>query len=237
MTIITEPLEKAFATLKEAWHEYQKDISNTFVRDSVTQRFEYTFELSHKILRRFLAESEASRAEIAELMFNDLIRLANKRGLLRNNLETWDKYRKARNLTSHTYDEFNAEKITVIVPAFIEEVEAELKAIKEKLSENKMININEKHLSYLRNILSGIPGFSGSSVFLYGSRTQGRASHYSDFDLAVDYQGSPMPETLKAAILSAFEESIFPYSVDVIDINSVSPEFRKTIEKDFVRIL
>jgi hypothetical protein len=52
--IITESLEKALVSLKEAWAEYQKDISNTFVRDSVIQRFEYTFEFSHKLLRRFL---------------------------------------------------------------------------------------------------------------------------------------------------------------------------------------
>jgi nucleotidyltransferase substrate binding protein (TIGR01987 family) len=138
MTIITEPLEKALATLKEAWHEYQKDISNTFVRDSVTQRFEYTYELSHKTLRRFLAESESSRAEVMELMYNDLIRLANKRGLLLNNLETWDKYRKARNLISHNHYEFNAKEIMIIIPVFIEEVETELNVIKEKLCSNTM---------------------------------------------------------------------------------------------------
>jgi nucleotidyltransferase substrate binding protein (TIGR01987 family) len=235
--IITESLERALVSLREAWDEYQKDISNTFVRDSVIQRFEYTFELSHKILRRFLAETEPGRDEVMGLMFNDLIRLANKRGLLLNSLEIWDKYRKARNLTSHTYDEFNAEKITVIVPVFIEDVEAELTAIKEKLSENKMLRISEKQLSYLRDILSGVPGFSGSSAFLYGSRARGNALRYSDFDLAIDYKGSPMPEMLKASMLCAFEESVFPYTVDIIDVNGVSAEFRKIIEKDFVQIL
>jgi nucleotidyltransferase substrate binding protein (TIGR01987 family) len=97
MELITEPLEKALTTLKEAWTEYQKDTSNTFVRDSVIQRFEYTFEISHKILRRFLSDAEASRAEINEMLFNDLIRLGCKRGLLLNDLETWNKYRKLRN--------------------------------------------------------------------------------------------------------------------------------------------
>jgi nucleotidyltransferase substrate binding protein (TIGR01987 family) len=138
MIIISEPLEKALATLKEAWHEYPKDMSNTFVRDSVTQRFEYIFELSRKILRRFLAESESSRAEVMELMYNDLIRFANKRGLLRNNLETWDKYRKACNLISHNYYEFNMKEIMIIVPVFIGEVEIELNVIKEKLCLNTM---------------------------------------------------------------------------------------------------
>ena len=126
MELIIEPLEKALATLKEAWVEYNKDLSNTFVRDSVIQRFEYTFELSHKILRRFLSETEASKAEISEMLFNELIRLGCKRGLLLNDLETWDKYRKSRNLTSHNYDEFNADSIAVIIPVFIEDVDYQL---------------------------------------------------------------------------------------------------------------
>jgi hypothetical protein len=33
-----------------------------------------------------------------------------------------------------------------------------------------------------------------------------------------------MPEALKASILSALEKSIFPYSVDIVDINSVPVE-------------
>ena len=123
MEIVIEPFEKALATLKEAWEEYQKNTANTFVRDSVIWRFEYTFELAHKLLRRFLSETESSRTEISEMSFNDLIRLGNRRGLLLNDLETWDKYRKSRNLTSHNYDEFNAEYIMVIIPTFIEEID------------------------------------------------------------------------------------------------------------------
>jgi nucleotidyltransferase substrate binding protein (TIGR01987 family) len=123
MELIIEPLEKALTTLKEAWVEYNKDLSNTFVRDSVIQRFEYTFELSHKILRRFLSETEASKAEISEMLFNELIRLGCKRGLLLDDLETWDKYRKARNLTSHNYDEFNADSIAVIIPDTVDVID------------------------------------------------------------------------------------------------------------------
>ena len=145
MTLITEPLEKALTTLKEAWEEYQKNTSNTFVRDSVIQRFEYTFELSHKILRRVLSETESSRAEISEMFFNDLIRLGCKRGLLLNDLEIWDKYRKSRNLTSHNYDEFGAEHIMVIIPTFIEEIEYELAKIKEK-SDQTTAMIHDCHI-------------------------------------------------------------------------------------------
>ena len=100
MEIITEPLEKALITLKEAWIEFQKDTSNTFIRDSVFQRFEYTF----------------------------------------------------------------------------------------------------------------------------------------DVDIALDYHGNPVPDTIKSNLTTLFEKSTLPYSVDIIDINSASPVFKTKIEKDFVKI-
>ena len=228
MELIIEPLEKALATLKEALAEYQKDISNTFVRDSVIQRFEYTFELSHKILRRFLSETEASKAEISEMLFNDLIRLGCKRGLLLNDLETWDKYRKARNASSHNYDEFNADNIVVIIPVFIEDIDYELAKIKEKLNHQTIIlHIDEQHINIILSIIKSIPELNGCSVYLYGSRVNGKSVKFSDVDIALDYQGEPVAETIKYKLASLFEKSLLLYTVDIIDINSVSHVFKK----------
>ena len=238
MELITESLEKALATLKEAWIEYQKDISNTFVRDSVIQRFEYTFELSHKILRRFLSETEASRAEISEMLFNDLIRLGCKRGLLLNDLETWDKYRKSRNLTSHNYGEFNADSVAVIIPVFIEDIDYELAKINEKLSQQTvLLHIDEQHINIIVSIIKSIPELNDCSVYLYGSRVNGKSVKFSDVDIALDYHGEPVADAIKFKLTAQFEKSILPYTVDIIDINSVSPVFKAKIEKDFVKIL
>ena len=238
MELITESLEKALNTLKEAWVEYQKDLTNTFIRDSVIQRFEYTFELAHKILRRFLSETEASRLEISEMLFNDLIRLGCKRGLLLNDLETWDKYRKARNLTSHNYDEFNADNIVVIISIFIEDIDYELLKIKEKLNQQtSILHFDEKHIALITSMLKSIPDIDNCSVYLYGSRVNGKSVKYSDVDIALDCNGKPVPDNIKYALSSSFEKSILPYTVDIIDLNSVSPAFRTKIEKDFVKII
>ena len=75
------------------------------------------------------------------------------------------------------------------------------------------------------------------SVYLYGSRVQGKAVKYSDVDIALDFNGSPVPEALKQNLLTLFEKSTLPYNVDIVDINSVSPVFREKIEKDFIKIL
>ena len=238
MELITESLEKSLVTLKEAWVEYQKDISNTFIRDSVIQRFEYTFELSHKILRRFLSETEASRAEVSEMLFNELIRLGCKRGLLLNDLETWDKYRKSRNLTSHNYDEFNADNVAVIIPVFIEDIEYELAQIKEKMNQQTvLLHIEEQHKNIIVSIIRNIPELSDCSVYLYGSRVNGKSVKFSDVDIALDNHGEPVTDTMKFKLSALLEKSILPYPVDIIDINSVSPVFKSKIEKDFVKIV
>jgi len=238
MEIITEPLEKALVTLKEAWDEYQKNTTNTFVRDSVIQRFEYTFEMAHKILRRFLSETESNRAEISEMFFNELIRLACKRGLLLNDLETWEKYRKLRNLTSHNYDEFSADNIIIVIPVFIEDIEYELDKIKEiAASQTIFLHIDENHKKVLISILTKIPEIEKYSVYLFGSRVNGKSVKYSDVDIALDNQGQPVPDSIKSELVSLFEKSTLPYNVDIIDINSVSPVFRAKIEKDFIKLL
>ena len=236
--LITEPFEKALVSLKEAWAEYKKNMSNTFVRDSVIQRFEYTFEISHKILRRFLSETESSKSEVSEMLFNEIIRLGCKRGRLLNDLETWDKYRKLRNLTSHNYDEFNTEYIIAIIPIFIEEMDYELTKIKEKSSQQTVfLHIDEKHLSIITSIIKTIAELDNCPVYLYGSRTQGKSVKYSDVDIAIDYHEKSLPEAIKLKLSSLMENSLLPYEVDIIDINAVSPVFRAKIESDFVKLI
>ena len=238
LELILEPLEKALASLKEAWIEFQKNTKNTFIRDSVTQRFEYTYEISHKILRRFLSETEPNRAEISEMFFNELIRLGCKRGLLLNDIGTWDKYRKLRNLTSNNYDEFNTENIILIIPIFIEDIEYELAKINEKTSQQTtLIHIDENYKQMITSLLKKVPEIDNCRVYFFGSRVNGKSVEYSDVDIAFDYQGITIPETLKSELSSIFERSILPYKVDIIDINSISPTFRAKVEKDFVQIL
>jgi nucleotidyltransferase substrate binding protein (TIGR01987 family) len=111
MNLDLTSLKKAWESLQEAWDEFQKDTSNRFVQDSVIQRFESTYELSHKMLKRFLTAAEFSPQEINEMTFGDIVRTANLKALLQDNVEKWNEYRQARNITSHTYDESNANDV------------------------------------------------------------------------------------------------------------------------------
>jgi len=89
------------------------------LRNSVIQCFEFTYELSHKMLKRFLEETAASTEDIDTRSFQELIRTGNEKGLLRSDWLVWRTYRQARNNSSHTYDADKAEQVYQIAPDFL----------------------------------------------------------------------------------------------------------------------
>ena len=115
-------LEKAVASLKEVLEEYKKT-ENVFIRDACIQRFEYTYELSYKMLKRHLEMTSANPAEIDHMSFQDLIRTGSEKALLLHGWDQWKLYRKSRGTTSHAYDEEKALDVLSIVPAFFEEAQ------------------------------------------------------------------------------------------------------------------
>ena len=121
MTLDFTTLQNALNTLHETLVLIDQDPHNTIIRDATIQRFEYCYELTHKMLRRYLRTSEPSSEEVNEMPFADLIRLASARGLLLSDWSVWQTYRAARNITSHTYDEDEAMKVIRIVPQFYDD--------------------------------------------------------------------------------------------------------------------
>ncbi|KVC93729.1 nucleotidyltransferase [Burkholderia ubonensis] len=116
------PLERAISRLQEGLERYQQDISDTQIRDGLIQRFEFTYEISHKMLKRFLEATSANPAEFDNMSFQDLIRSGNERGLLLGDWAAWRKYREMRSKTSHTYDEGVALEVVEGIPEFLKEV-------------------------------------------------------------------------------------------------------------------
>ena len=115
-------LENAVKRLGEILVRYQKDVTDDGIRDSVIQRFEFTYSIALKTLKKYFIERAFVVDDIEHMSFNDMIRTANQLDLLKSDLETWSNYRNMRNLTAHTYDEEVALKVVSIIPAFYEEV-------------------------------------------------------------------------------------------------------------------
>ena len=115
-------LENAVKRLGEILIRYQRDVSDDGIRDAVIQRFEFTYSIVLKILRKYFIERAFIVDDVEHMSFNDMIRTANNLDLLKSNLEIWTNYRNMRNLTSHTYNEEIALKVVSIIPAFYEEI-------------------------------------------------------------------------------------------------------------------
>lgn len=123
-------LEKAIDSFKKAIDAYELDHSNEFVRDAVIQRFEYTYELTTKMIKRYLSITAADPSSINEMSFQEIIREGYTKGVLKNSWDMWRKYREDRNRTSHGYNEDNAIEIAGSVQVFYDEASFLLEKIK-----------------------------------------------------------------------------------------------------------
>ncbi|RKZ39021.1 MAG: nucleotidyltransferase [Gammaproteobacteria bacterium] len=126
-------LEKALKSLERAIKRSQGVPDDEEVRDSVIQRFEYTYELSWKMLKRQLEIDSQTPASIDAMGFKEMIREAAERSLI-NNPEAWFEYRRQRNITSHAYDENKAAIVYKTALIFIQDVKALLQNLKQRNS-------------------------------------------------------------------------------------------------------
>ena len=113
--------EKAILRLEEGLLAYQADTLQTLIRDGLIQRFEFTYELSHKTLKRYLESVSATPEQYDNMAFQDLIRSGNEQGLLFGSWPEWKQYRNMRSKTSHTYDEDVAIEVIAGIPPFLGE--------------------------------------------------------------------------------------------------------------------
>lgn len=116
-------LMNAIQRLDEGLIRYQQDISDVQIRDGLIQRFEFTYELSHKMLKRYLVSTSASPTLIEQMNFQDIIRTGNEKDLILGDWTDWKKYRDMRSRTSHTYDEETALEVVAGIPKFLTEVQ------------------------------------------------------------------------------------------------------------------
>lgn len=113
MTLILTPLQSAITSLAKALAQPKDE----FVRDATIQRFEYTYELCWKMMRRRLLDDHGE-SEVSLLSRRELFRMAADYQLI-DDLLNWFAYHKAGNETSHLYDERKAEEVYQIATRFL----------------------------------------------------------------------------------------------------------------------
>ena len=124
------PLERATSQLDKAITAWQANPSDEFIRDAVIQRFEFTYELSIKMMRRYLKLIAATDDEVNELTFRELIRRGGDLKLLQGDISDWLQFRQARTDTVHTYNEVRAVEVAGASIKFASEAQFLLRELK-----------------------------------------------------------------------------------------------------------
>jgi nucleotidyltransferase substrate binding protein (TIGR01987 family) len=107
MALDLSSLNKVLASLERAMDRSRSAPDDKELRDAVIQRFEYTYDLCWKMLKRQLEQESANPSAVDAFSFRDLMREGAEKGMIRD-VEAWLTYRGQRNITFHTYDENKA---------------------------------------------------------------------------------------------------------------------------------
>lgn len=111
-------LSKAISILASGLQDTAIRPNDLLARDGCIQRFEYTYELCVKFLRRQLEEMADNPGDIDALGYRDMLRLGVERGLV-NDAVAWFGFRELRNITSHAYDPDKAAQVFQGIPKFL----------------------------------------------------------------------------------------------------------------------
>ena len=89
-----------------------------------------------------------------------------------------------------------------------------------------MICILENELKIVLDIIKEL--YPKCKISVFGSRYKGTYKEYSDLDLAIE-GAEKIPFEEMSKIKDAFEESDLNFSVDIIDLNGISKEFKEIV--------
>jgi nucleotidyltransferase substrate binding protein (TIGR01987 family) len=97
---------------------------------AVIQHFEFSYELCWKTMKRFIEMDIGSEADI--LTRKDIFRISAEKRLI-NDFDRWVEFQRARNRTSHVYDEEVANEVYQIAKTFADYLQKFVKTIEQRI--------------------------------------------------------------------------------------------------------
>lgn len=123
-----EQLRKALKALGDVVSLPKGQIPHDILRDSAIQRFEFSFEMTWKTLRRYIHVYYGKSEKHARAV----LKLAYEMNLI-DDVKQWDKFLEARNLSSHEYGEHISEQLFDTAKIFLPIANETLKRMEAKL--------------------------------------------------------------------------------------------------------
>ena len=128
MSLDLKSLESAIKQLEEALTLYDRAsaegdlLLQKHMRTAAIKSFEFTYEITFKMIRRYLEKISASPEAVGDMTFSSVIREAFGRDLVCSDISVWRKYRKNHGITSHTYNEDKAQKVFDGIDDFLQDM-------------------------------------------------------------------------------------------------------------------
>lgn len=97
-----------------------------------------------------------------------------------------------------------------------------------------MFGLEDIHVEFIKDMLKKHISSPDAKFYIFGSRAKGKYQEYSDVDIAIDFPELTLDKKLK--IESDFENSTFPYEVDIVDLNTIQENFKNIIKDDLVEL-
>ena len=124
MSLNVDPFLRTIATLEQALIALQRlendDILYDLYRNAAIKSLELSLEAIGKLLRKTLKSYSGNPRAVDGLMFNDVLRMAGRHGLLdMDGVERWLAYRANRNTVAHDYGEGFTNQTLKLLPQFI----------------------------------------------------------------------------------------------------------------------
>jgi nucleotidyltransferase substrate binding protein (TIGR01987 family) len=123
--------KRALASLERAVSRSTAAPKDEELRDAVIQRFEYSYELSWKMLKRHLEQVVPDPGAVDHWSFKELMREGAERGLIAA-VDPWIEYRYQRNMTAHAYDEEKARRVYESAQSFLIDARAVLAEVERR---------------------------------------------------------------------------------------------------------
>ena len=127
LEIATASLERSVLAAAKFEATLPPELRET-VRSGIIQNFEVAYELSWKMMKRWL-ETNISAESVDGVTRRELFRLAAESRLLEH-VDLWMSFHAARNITSHTYDNNTAEEVSERAEQFVAAAQSLLAALR-----------------------------------------------------------------------------------------------------------
>jgi nucleotidyltransferase substrate binding protein (TIGR01987 family) len=125
--------EKALAFAKNVESKSEEqciDFEYDTARASLIQHFEFCYELCWKTMKRFIEMDIGAEADI--LTRKDLFRISAEKQLIAD-FECWVEFHRARNRTSHIYDENVADEVYQSAKTFADDLRVFIKTMEQRI--------------------------------------------------------------------------------------------------------